>query len=66
MAIACINCGFPMRENRCKVRCPRCGIFFDCSDGMLPLAEATPAEQGASTPPLAPPSARPVPPASGA
>ena len=42
--VACINCGFPMRENRCKVRCPRCGVFFDCSDGMLPLYEKVPDE----------------------
>lgn len=39
-AIACLNCGFSMIQRGCKVRCPRCGIFFDCSDGMLPLYEA--------------------------
>ena len=46
--VTCINCGFPMRENRCKVRCPRCGVFFDCSDGMLPLYEKVPDETEAS------------------
>jgi hypothetical protein len=38
--IACLNCGFSMIQRGCKVRCPRCGIFFDCSDGMLPLYES--------------------------
>ncbi len=40
MRIACIVCGAPMLHHSCKVRCPRCGIFYDCSDGMLPMPEA--------------------------
>lgn len=43
-AIACLNCGFSMIQRGCKVRCPRCGIFFDCSDGMLPLYESEAAD----------------------
>ncbi|MEZ6195418.1 MAG: hypothetical protein R3F20_06795 [Planctomycetota bacterium] len=37
--IACIACGFSMVERGCKVRCPRCGVFYDCGDGMLPMPE---------------------------
>ena len=30
---ACVNCGAQMLQLSCKVRCPRCGYFEDCSDG---------------------------------
>ena len=38
----CLNCGWSMIEVGCKVRCPRCNVFYDCSDGMLPMPEAEP------------------------
>lgn len=31
----CLNCGFPMLQRQCKVRCARCGYFEDCSDGAM-------------------------------
>ena len=34
--IVCTNCGAPMLSRSCKVRCPRCGYFEDCSDTGLP------------------------------
>lgn len=37
--IKCIRCGALMDQRSCKVRCGRCGLFYDCSDGMLPLPE---------------------------
>jgi predicted RNA-binding Zn-ribbon protein involved in translation (DUF1610 family) len=37
--IACIACGHEMIEHSCKVKCPRCGIFYDCGDAMLPMPE---------------------------
>lgn len=45
-AISCIRCGSAMEERGCKVRCSRCGLFYDCSDGMLPMPEAEPAPAG--------------------
>jgi len=35
-AVACTNCGGPMLGRSCKLRCPRCGFFEDCSDVGLP------------------------------
>jgi hypothetical protein len=32
----CVNCGWELYEDRCKVRCPRCGYFEDCSDPSAP------------------------------
>ena len=29
----CVNCGAEMMARHCKVHCPRCGVFEDCSDG---------------------------------
>ena len=29
----CLNCGDILVQHHCKVRCPRCGYFEDCSDG---------------------------------
>ncbi len=29
----CVNCGAEMTQRSCKVRCLRCGVFEDCSDG---------------------------------
>lgn len=29
----CVNCGTLLIQNHCKVKCPRCGYFEDCSDG---------------------------------
>lgn len=29
----CPGCGTEMFDRGCKVRCPRCGFFLDCSDG---------------------------------
>ena len=29
----CVNCGEILYERSCKLRCPRCGYFEDCSDG---------------------------------
>ncbi len=26
------NCGMHMDEDRCKLRCPKCGYFKSCSD----------------------------------
>ena len=37
--VRCINCEAEMEERSCKVRCPRCGLFYDCGDGMLPMPE---------------------------
>lgn len=31
----CLNCGFPMLSRSCKMRCPRCNYFEDCSDGTM-------------------------------
>ncbi len=28
----CPNCGKDMDEDRCKLKCPRCGYFKSCSD----------------------------------
>ncbi len=30
----CPNCGTDMWGNHCKLRCPKCGLFEDCSDGI--------------------------------
>lgn len=54
--MVCANCGRELVENRCKVRCPECGYFEDCSDpsapgdwtGMAPAGGAAPA--GAAAP----------------
>jgi len=35
-----------MEERSCKVRCPRCHLFYDCSDGMLPVPEGARAPEG--------------------
>lgn len=32
----CVNCGKELQERGCKVRCPRCGYFEDCSDPAAP------------------------------
>jgi hypothetical protein len=45
MAMICINCGRELVENRCKVRCPECGYFEDCSDPSAP-GEWAPAPPG--------------------
>ncbi len=31
----CLNCGTPMLQRQCKVRCTHCGYFEDCSDGAM-------------------------------
>lgn len=36
MAMICVNCGRDLYEDRCKVRCPHCGYFEDCSDPGAP------------------------------
>lgn len=36
MGMTCVNCGHELQEHRCKVRCPRCGYFEDCSDPSAP------------------------------
>jgi len=36
MAMTCVNCGLELVENRCKIRCPQCGYFEDCSDPSAP------------------------------
>lgn len=28
----CIRCGERMYESHCKIICPRCGFFKDCTD----------------------------------
>ena len=28
--LACIQCGAPLLELKCKLKCPRCGYFEDC------------------------------------
>jgi hypothetical protein len=28
----CPNCSAELREQRCKLMCPRCGFFLSCSD----------------------------------
>jgi hypothetical protein len=32
----CVTCGLTLTERGCKVRCPRCGYFEDCSDPSAP------------------------------
>jgi len=32
----CANCGRELVERGCKVRCPHCGYFEDCSDPSAP------------------------------
>ena len=44
MGMTCVNCGQELQEHRCKVRCPRCGYFEDCSDPSAP-GDWTPAER---------------------
>lgn len=29
----CLNCGMYLDQKQCKMKCPRCGYFEDCSDG---------------------------------
>jgi len=36
MTMTCVNCGRDLYEDRCKVRCPNCGYFEDCSDPGAP------------------------------
>ena len=31
--LLCICCGSILNELKCKLRCPKCGYFEDCSDG---------------------------------
>lgn len=46
--IVCPRCTHAMSERGCKVRCERCGLFYDCSDGMLPLEVSEGLEEEAS------------------
>ncbi len=39
--LACIQCGAPLLELKCKLKCPRCGYFEDCSDGGTNIAQET-------------------------
>lgn len=36
MPMNCVNCGRALYDDRCKVRCPHCGYFEDCSDPSAP------------------------------
>lgn len=35
-AYVCVACGAPMLERACRARCPRCGYFEDCENGLTP------------------------------
>ncbi len=39
--LACIQCGAALLELKCKLKCPRCGYFEDCSDGGTNIAQET-------------------------
>lgn len=30
--LVCESCGSQMEENRCKIKCKKCGYFRSCSD----------------------------------
>jgi hypothetical protein len=49
MGLNCVNCGRELYEDRCKVRCPHCGYFEDCSDPSAP-GEWVPRAEGAPGP----------------
>ena len=32
LVLTCPNCGASLREDRCKLLCPRCHYYMSCSD----------------------------------
>jgi hypothetical protein len=48
MGMVCANCGRELVEHRCKVRCPACGYFEDCSDPSAPGEWGAPPAGGAA------------------
>lgn len=36
LSYVCVSCGAGMHERACRLRCPRCGYFEDCENGLTP------------------------------